>query len=458
MAATLEAHGCFETVRRELREWTCDDGNRIGSWVPEMEVDAAACFPELLRWVRALWTPCEEEAGTEPPLVLALDPTHQRDEWVALVVSVVYRAHAIPVAWHVVAAQARESWLAHYDRLLRQLASAVPDGTPMHVLCDRGLDSRDLWRPMVELGWHPVLRYSPHITFRPTGGERMPVRTLGAVRARSGWGRGLRAGSPARHAAGAACPEAEGPLLGPVDRHPAGRDRCGPVCLPSLDRAGLPRPRRGDWQWGRTRRRDPVRVARHLLVLAVATLRAGHRPPAEADPDSLLPRRFSLLRQGAACIRRLLVRHRLWARVWLTPRPGPDRVGGLRASRLPSPDATPSRDCPGPLPKPRTPRSGHSCPQERGFAHPHPFRGPAGGPDRGRHPLRLCQGLDFQHSICVRCQDMEGSDCHSSCGNQGLPSASRDGDGRDRVQRCRLHNDKHIKANISEFHSRLNNV
>ena len=33
---------------------------------------------------------------------------------------------------------------------------------------------------------------------------------------------------------------------------------------------------------------------------------------------------------------------------------------------------------------------------------------------------RLCQELDFQHNICVRCQDMEGSDGYFSCGNQGV--------------------------------------
>ena len=62
MAAALESHGCFETVRRELWEWTCDDADRILSWGPGQEVDVAACFPELLRWVRALWTPCTGEA------------------------------------------------------------------------------------------------------------------------------------------------------------------------------------------------------------------------------------------------------------------------------------------------------------------------------------------------------------------------------------------------------------
>ena len=41
---------------------------------------------------------------------------------------------------------------------------AVPEGTPVHVLCDQGLGSRELWRQIVALGWHPVLRYPPHIT------------------------------------------------------------------------------------------------------------------------------------------------------------------------------------------------------------------------------------------------------------------------------------------------------
>ena len=157
VAAALESHGRFETMRRELREWTCDDGDRIVSWGPATEVDAAACFPELLRWVQAWWMPCGEDADPAS-LVLALDPTHHRDEWVALVVSVAYRQHALPVAWHVVGAQVRESWRAHFCRRLRQLAPTVPEGTWVHVLCDQGLGSRDLWRQIVDLGWHHNLQ------------------------------------------------------------------------------------------------------------------------------------------------------------------------------------------------------------------------------------------------------------------------------------------------------------
>ena len=60
----------------------------------------AACCPELLRWVEELWTPYPE-APEMKFLVLALAPTHHRDEWVALVVGVVYRRHVLPVAWHM---------------------------------------------------------------------------------------------------------------------------------------------------------------------------------------------------------------------------------------------------------------------------------------------------------------------------------------------------------------------
>ena len=33
---------------------------------------------------------------------------------VVLVISVVYRQHAIPVAWHIVGTQERESWIDHF--------------------------------------------------------------------------------------------------------------------------------------------------------------------------------------------------------------------------------------------------------------------------------------------------------------------------------------------------------
>ena len=53
----------------------------------------------------------------------------------------------------------------------------------VHVLCDQGLGSRDLWAQIVALGYplggHPCLRYPPHVTFQPEGQTlRVPVRSL----------------------------------------------------------------------------------------------------------------------------------------------------------------------------------------------------------------------------------------------------------------------------------------
>ena len=92
--------------------------------------------------------------------MLAVDPRpegpRKQDDLVALVISVVYRQHAIPVAWHIVGAQERGSWIDHFCRLLRQLAPAVPATVPVHVLCDQGLGSRDLWAQIVAFG-HPCM-------------------------------------------------------------------------------------------------------------------------------------------------------------------------------------------------------------------------------------------------------------------------------------------------------------
>ena len=99
------------------------------------------------------------------------------------------------------------------------------------------------------------------------------------------------------------------------------------------------------WQWQRSRRTDPARVARHWLALAVASLwapahgtrrgRAERRlPPARlrAPPASRAgtrPRRVSLVRPGIQRLRHLLARGRLWHRLRLAPEPWPQPPPGL---------------------------------------------------------------------------------------------------------------------------------
>ena len=144
------------TLRRLQRELLYDDADRHPkgprSWGPSQEREVEGCFAPLLQWVRSWWVPTGGREMAQEPLVLAADPTSKQDVLVALVISGVYRQQAIPVAWHIVGAQARGSWIDHFCRLLRLLAPAVPATVPVHVLCDQGLGSRDLWAQIVALG------------------------------------------------------------------------------------------------------------------------------------------------------------------------------------------------------------------------------------------------------------------------------------------------------------------
>lgn len=173
----------------------------------------------------------------------------------------------------MVRADAPESWIAHFRRLLCLLAPAVPAGMPVHILCDRGLDSRDLWDRIVELDWHPVLRYAAHITFRPTGGDRVPVRQLGDGPGTLWMGAGEAFGRKPLPCTLIVLhdPDCEELWVLLTNTPPRHTEAALYACRHWIEQ-GFRGLKRGGWQWGRTRRTDPVRVARHLLVLAVATL------------------------------------------------------------------------------------------------------------------------------------------------------------------------------------------
>ena len=171
-------------------------------------------------------------------LLLPYKDPRKQDDLMALVVSVVYRQHAIPVAWHNVGAQERGSWIDPFCLLLRLLAPAVPATVPVHVLCDQGLGSRDLWAQIVgsRLASLPALPAPHHLS------ARGPDPTCTGAHADRGTGRpvgGHRAGLPRRkplvgtlmvlHAYGQAQPWV---LLTDT---PGGADGAHPVCLPQLD-------------------------------------------------------------------------------------------------------------------------------------------------------------------------------------------------------------------------------
>ena len=141
----------------------------------------------MLRWVLGWWR------GRD--LALAVDATARREDAVALVVSVLHRGSAIPVAWAVLPGNAPGAWMGPILRLLRRLRPAVPPGWTVLVLADRGLWSPRLWKRVRDLGWHPLLRIQRRTTIAPDGGERRPAGAL--VRPGEAWvgSAGRRAGA-----------------------------------------------------------------------------------------------------------------------------------------------------------------------------------------------------------------------------------------------------------------------
>jgi hypothetical protein len=281
-------------------------------------------------------------------LALAVDATAHREEVVALVVSVLYRGSAIPVAWAILPGNVPGPWLGPILRLLRQLRPAVPPGWTVLVLADRGLWSPRLWKRIRRLGWHPLLRIQRRTTITPDGGERRAAGAL--VRPCEAWiGRGALGGREDRRLTvtliAVWTEEQEEPWVVVTDLPPA-RVGVGWYASRMWVELGFRALKGLGWQWQRSRRTDPARVARHWLVLAVASLTAlahGTRvedaherglPPARlrAPPAPRVrtrPRRIGLMRLGIQWLRHLLAHGRLWRRLWLAPEPWPQPPPGL---------------------------------------------------------------------------------------------------------------------------------
>src|SRR3954447_20949965 len=276
-----------------------------------VQVDVERCFAPLLRWVLGWWQ------GRE--LALAVDATAHREDVVALVVSVLHRGSAIPVAWAVLPGNVPGPWLGAILRLLRRLRPVVPPGWTVLVLADRGLWSPRLWKRIRRLGWHPLLRVQRRTTIAPDGRERCPAGTL--VRPGEAWvGRG-RLGRPKGRrltvtlvAVWTAAQEE--PWVVVTDL-PPDRVGVGWYALRAWVELGFRALKGLGWQWQRSRRTDPARVARHWLVLAVASLAAlAHGTGVEDAREPGLPP--ARLRAPPA------------SRAGTRPRPRPRRISLVR--------------------------------------------------------------------------------------------------------------------------------
>ena len=161
VASALSPWRKWNNLRQYLREWLYDGSDRTSPC--QTQLDVTLCFAPLLRWVLAWWY--------SERLALAIDPTLKGDQTTAIVISVLYRSCAIPVAWHIRHADQPGSWMDPTVELLQALAPAVPENMTVIVLCDRGIASPKLWQQIRDQGWHPGMRYRKNITFCADGGQ-----------------------------------------------------------------------------------------------------------------------------------------------------------------------------------------------------------------------------------------------------------------------------------------------
>lgn len=340
VAALLPLAG-LHALRQSLREWLYDGTDRAAPC--RTELDVTACFPALLRWVVAWWR------GTD--LALAVDATQLSDRVVVLAISVLYRGCAIPVAWHVLPANRAGAWMPAILDLLERLAPAVPADWTVLVLSDRGLWSPRLWDAIRAEGWHPLLRVQRQCTFRPVGQRRRQRADRFVAGPNHAWvGAGTAFKERADRRAGTLVVVWEAEQAAPwvllTDLPP---EAVGPAWYGLRAWIELSfRALKGiGWRWERTRRTDPARVARHWLVLAVATiwvlaygtrvedaLIQGVAPAnlrvAPTPPPATYRRRLSVFLLGVSRLRWQMLRQRqLWSRVWLVPEPWPPPPTGL---------------------------------------------------------------------------------------------------------------------------------
>ena len=350
VAAALSPWGNWNRRRQYLREWLYDLGLVKGSDRARpcrTELDVSLCFAPLLKWALSWW------CGNR--LALAVDPTLKGDDTAAIVISVLYRGCAIPVAWRILRAKRPGGWMDPIVELLQALAPAAPGEWTVIVLCDRGLTSPKLWRQIQAQGWHPYIRYPKNITFCAEGGQRLPAQTF-LSRPDAAWiGRGTAfKGRAKRRGTLLVVWYADQPEPWVIlTSHPPEAVGVSWYALRFWIELGFKAIKSLGWQWNKTRRTDPARISRHWLALpvrsrSVATLLAlayGTRvedanerkidpgrlraPPRGPSPQRGHPwrrpvRTVSVIRYGVDWLRRLLHQGRLWRRVWLLPEPWPE--------------------------------------------------------------------------------------------------------------------------------------
>ena len=96
VASALSPWGNWSSRRQYLREWLYDGSDRARPCKTQMDV--TLCFAPLLSWVLTWWRSGRLAPVSSTGQALAIDPTLKGGQTTDIVISVLYRGCAIPVA------------------------------------------------------------------------------------------------------------------------------------------------------------------------------------------------------------------------------------------------------------------------------------------------------------------------------------------------------------------------
>lgn len=200
-----------------------------------------------------------------------------------LMVALAWHHRALPVLWRTWRTdQKGQAWGQALRTMLTTLAELLPAGLEVVVLADRGLSGEPLIRTIEEQGWQYLLRVKRDGTVCHPGG----VCRLGELVPTPGTQQLLTAAAiwpptshhrprwnAARHTNIVAVWRSQDPeawLL--VTDLPASTQRCTEYRIRTWEEELFRELKTLGWQWNQSRVREPERVERLLLVMALATL------------------------------------------------------------------------------------------------------------------------------------------------------------------------------------------
>jgi hypothetical protein len=253
------------SLRKRLQEWYLEADAKQGQ--QRRDFDPQQLCPFLLGWILQRWP--------NRQLVLALDPTNFSDRFIILNISVLYRGCAVPIIWTVLAANHKEPWEPHWERMLKTLAEHVPAGWQVLVLTDRGLYSPRLFACVKQWHFHPFLRIRAQGYYRPLHTQKWlelkdlqpPMDEVVSLKAEVFKNEsGLEATLLAFHGQGYAEPWLIVTDLEPEVAQPSWYGLRGWI------EQGYKRIKGEGWKLPRTRISDPQRLERLWLAVAVSTM------------------------------------------------------------------------------------------------------------------------------------------------------------------------------------------